>query len=547
MALESSTTCITKPKQPAKTNKTTKSPILRTKKSKIDGIASTPTPKMCSSFCLPEINPISAERIEQTRSAIESSLKREYPAIIKEVSLFGSVRSSLFTGSSDIDFNIFFEPNCDTPTIEDIAKALRSHNFTIENVLPNARVPVIQGLCLSNVWNLHDLPVSSPVLNTPFDLVLMNSLGVYNSEMIATYCKCDNRVRPFLLLVKQWSKAWNIGDSKQRKLSSYGWTLLGLFFLQTTSPPIIPSLQNHTYLQLSSPSLIVDQTLPDGRVLFSNDPSPWLTQTYSNQHTSETTPHFHQNTSNSPLELQTLFKSFIIFCKTFDVSTSAVSVRDGHPIPRSEVEPTFTRKGSQTFFAIVDPFQFGRNVADVVRKPSVIRAAINKTAELLEMETPLDNILDPKWSEEIRHLEEAIDDEQKMKMEKKERRRQQATANKPPKEQNTNSLFHSRYRHLPVFCFSNVSLQTPRRHIMSICENFGEVRKVAFQLDQKGQRTRNIYVTIQLSCEEETFLYHTNGIVLNDSIITVTRLRQLTSQQPGRPSTASKETFLGPF
>ncbi|KAK2960616.1 hypothetical protein BLNAU_4514 [Blattamonas nauphoetae] len=250
------------------------------------------------------------QRIETTRTEIESVLIATYPALVLSVELYGSCRSGVLTVDSDMDFTVITRPpdavreflrqqRMDLPdperkvfdeecvlTIEMIGMTLEKAGFYINDVISFARVPVVKGRAKLNVWkDNHSKTHQSPSTESPtpasewnikptiadeewnpeikyqdctsFDIVLNNHLGVHNSELIKTYCQLDDRVRSFLVLVKEWSKAWGIANTREGTLSSYGWTLLALNYLQMCEVPVIPSLQHRHYLEASDPSHVV--------------------------------------------------------------------------------------------------------------------------------------------------------------------------------------------------------------------------------------------------------------------------------------------------
>jgi hypothetical protein len=66
---------------------------------------------------------------------------------------------------------------------------------------------------------------------------------VKNTEWMMRNLEVDPRVRPLILVVKHWAKCRGVCDARNSTLSSYGWSLLVIHFLQHTSPPVLPVLQ----------------------------------------------------------------------------------------------------------------------------------------------------------------------------------------------------------------------------------------------------------------------------------------------------------------
>ena len=65
-------------------------------------------------------------------------------------------------------------------------------------------------------------------------------LGIHNSKLLKCYLSLDPRVIQLVFAVRAWAKAKDVSC----QLSNYALTLMVLYFLQTTSPPVIPSLQD---------------------------------------------------------------------------------------------------------------------------------------------------------------------------------------------------------------------------------------------------------------------------------------------------------------
>ncbi|KAJ3230826.1 hypothetical protein HDU78_008088 [Chytriomyces hyalinus] len=69
------------------------------------------------------------------------------------------------------------------------------------------------------------------------------------------YVDMDSRVRPFVTMIKYWAKQRALNDAaKGGTLSSYCWVIMAINFLQTRSPPVLPSLQQ-IYLEKLAASL----------------------------------------------------------------------------------------------------------------------------------------------------------------------------------------------------------------------------------------------------------------------------------------------------
>ena len=75
------------------------------------------------------------------------------------------------------------------------------------------------------------------------DIALSNPLARANTLLLRTYSLCDPRVRELAYLIKHWAKNRFLNSPGDGTLSSYGFILCLLHFLQTRPVPVIPNLQ----------------------------------------------------------------------------------------------------------------------------------------------------------------------------------------------------------------------------------------------------------------------------------------------------------------
>ncbi|XP_042859934.1 poly(A) RNA polymerase, mitochondrial-like [Penaeus japonicus] len=76
------------------------------------------------------------------------------------------------------------------------------------------------------------------------DLSMANRSGFYMSEMLYLYGSMDKRVRPLIFALRRWAKDRHITSPYAgRWVTNFSLTLLILFYLMRTSPPVIPPLQ----------------------------------------------------------------------------------------------------------------------------------------------------------------------------------------------------------------------------------------------------------------------------------------------------------------
>lgn len=147
--------------------------------------------------------------------------------------IYGSSANNFGNSSGDIDMCLI------TPTAmsveergllhENLIEVLtRSHMRDIKSIL-TARVPIIQFYDPDSKMNI--------------DISLQNTLAVYNTKLLRAYSRIDPRTRMLVFLVKNWAKLRGINSPQNGTLSSYGYVLSVIHFLQHRYIPILPNLQ----------------------------------------------------------------------------------------------------------------------------------------------------------------------------------------------------------------------------------------------------------------------------------------------------------------
>ena len=111
-----------------------------------------------------------------------------------------------------------------------VGEALESAGAKNVQVRDTARVPIVL--------------FADPQTGLDCDVSTHNPLALRNTELLRAYAKIDGRVRGMAYVIKKWAKIRGINSPSDGTLSSYGYILCVLAFLQTVpSPPILPSLQ----------------------------------------------------------------------------------------------------------------------------------------------------------------------------------------------------------------------------------------------------------------------------------------------------------------
>ena len=146
--------------------------------------------------------------------------------------VFGSSLNGFSTQSSDLDITL-----------------LVSEDFRYRNPLRS----IHRSLCRipSRITNCQLIAAKVPIVmfedlkyGFEVDISINNNSGIRNTFLLRTYSRLDSRVRPLVVIAKEWAKSNNVCNSKSGLLSSYALNLMVLFFLQhAVTPQVLPSLQ----------------------------------------------------------------------------------------------------------------------------------------------------------------------------------------------------------------------------------------------------------------------------------------------------------------
>ena len=165
--------------------------------------------------------------------------------------LFGSIITGFCDDSSDIDASVSIDFETlrfvlssygDSPqlicakSVEKIAYYINLHSYlgmTVTQLITSARIPIIT-VKVSGGFSI--------------DLSINNELPLYNTALLKSYAESHECVRVLVLCVRRWAKLLNISGAKSGNLSSYGWTLLCIYFLQVCISPtaFLTSIQAHS-------------------------------------------------------------------------------------------------------------------------------------------------------------------------------------------------------------------------------------------------------------------------------------------------------------
>ncbi|TQB71170.1 hypothetical protein MPDQ_007760 [Monascus purpureus] len=240
----------------------------------------------------------SDDRRRQLVRKLEKLFNDEWPGRDIKAHVFGSSGNKLCSSDSDVDI-------CITTTYKELehvcllADVLAKHGMERVVCVSHAKVPIVK------IWD--------PELRLACDMNVNNTLALENTRMVRTYVEVDERVRPLAMTVKYWTKRRVLNDAALGgTLSSYTWICLIINFLQTRSPPILPSLQARPHKK---------RVTNDGLVCSFDD-------------NLESLAGFGRKNKQSLGDL--LFQFFRYYGHEVDYEKSVISVREGRLISKEE-------------------------------------------------------------------------------------------------------------------------------------------------------------------------------------------------------------------
>ena len=170
-----------------------------------------------------------AKRIEQILIA-----SPHFPSNSR-ILLFGSSRNGFGSTTSDLDMCLvvgdgaILDNEEKRANIELMGSLLKEAGVEDVEVRSTARIPIVL--------------FKDPVSKMDCDLSLHNALALSNTDLLLTYSCIDPRVRGLAYIIKMWSKRRHLNSPGDGTLSSYGFILCVIHYLQNIEIPLLPNLQ----------------------------------------------------------------------------------------------------------------------------------------------------------------------------------------------------------------------------------------------------------------------------------------------------------------
>mmetsp|Transcript_25725 Transcript_25725/g.65397 ORF Transcript_25725/g.65397 Transcript_25725/m.65397 type:complete len:474 (-) Transcript_25725:539-1960(-) len=309
-----------------------------------------------------------------TRQGLHERLQALVATVAPNASLlpFGSSVSGLASRGADLDLTLMppgSQPRAlpleqQAELVELIAKVMEDSGQMSEvHARPKARVPIVA------------LKDASTGLKC--DICMCNQLALINSRLMRAYMLLDPRARALAFIIKHWAKRRQINDPYHGSPSSYAWVLLVIHFLQTTSPPVLPVLQD-----LHGPKVAYSDAglvrTPDGREFdcYFYDDVEGVRAAHSVLPT------------NSESLGSLLVGFFRRYAREFDFVKSVTSIRTGLFLTKRDKnwdkkEAGF--RGDRHLFCMEDPFELTHDLGRVMDRDTLrdVRAEIDRADHLL--------------------------------------------------------------------------------------------------------------------------------------------------------------------
>lgn len=239
--------------------------------------------------------------------------------------------------------------------VEELSELIRHATDFHVLPLPKARIPIIK---ISRA-STPDVPY-----DIACDIGFNNQVALENTRLLLSYAMLDPpRLRTLVLFIKVWTKRRKLNSPFMGTLSSYGYTLLVLFFLMhVKKPAVLPNLQRIP----AGRELLPDEVMLKGHNIYFYDDMDALRRIW------------HSDNTESVGEL--LLDFFRYFSRDFNYTKDAISMRTEGGLVTKE-----SRRWTHDLLCIEDPFQMGYNVARTVTKDGLytIRGEFMRASRLL--------------------------------------------------------------------------------------------------------------------------------------------------------------------
>lgn len=313
-----------------------------------------------------------------------------------DLDVFGSSANDFGTAESDMDMCLVLAAPSSANEKQQVLRLVvallerQPHVFTaVDTSRLSARIPIV-------MFRMADTGAEC-------DLSVENVLAQRNTSFLRAYANADARVRVLAYVLKRFVKRRCMNTPAEGTLSTYGYLLMLIHFLQRQDPPVVPVLQtlppdwNGATKCACTPSQTWCRVRSPQCALSERHPEMHLPSVVCKGPTDDSSSSVHASASASPrfetyffdpfgfpdptpkLELLAAFGArntasvgellvgfFEYFGLRFDASREVVSVRMARPLSKDEKKREHQWR-VHTRLSIEDPFEVAYDVAHVLK------------------------------------------------------------------------------------------------------------------------------------------------------------------------------------
>ncbi|KAG7382725.1 Zinc finger, CCHC domain-containing protein [Phytophthora pseudosyringae] len=290
-----------------------------------------------------------------------------------ELDVFGSSANEFGNEHSDMDMCLVL-PEVSTPTVEEKQRMLmevvarlesRPDLFaSVDTTRLTARIPIVMFV--------------SRASGIECDLCVENRLAQRNTSLLRAYASADPRVRMLAYVIKRFVKQRRMNCAAEGTLSSYGYLLLLIHFLQRQDPPVLPVLQAlppnwPEEPREKLPSVLCrgpsDELDPSASADGHSGIETYFYDPFAFREPNEKLASLREFCARNTQTVGELLLSFLrYYGLQFDATRDVVSVRrsDAGTVTKDEKRHTSQWRFT-TRLSIEDPFEVGYDVAHVLK------------------------------------------------------------------------------------------------------------------------------------------------------------------------------------
>lgn len=266
---------------------------------------------------------------------------------------------------------------------ENLTPGLSLHGLSQEEILDVVGRVLRQ--CVPGVHGVQNVPSARrPVIRFQHktsglrgDITLNNRLALRNSSYLRLCSDLDARVPQLVYTVRYWARVQQLAGNPLGSgplLNNYALTLLVIFFLQTRSPPVIPSLSRLREIAADDASHLID----GWDCSFASDSTQFPA-------------------SENQQSLSSLLSEWFCYFSSLDLQSNILCPRDGLlvPIPISSPPPVWMEGFRVGSFNVQDPFELKHNVCGNVSSRIARRFSTQCSSAAKTCRSPLYQLRSP--------------------------------------------------------------------------------------------------------------------------------------------------------